>query len=207
MDKLKPMPERVKFQHAFEMVRLYQKHVLPFVEEYLGYAEMHNLRSIWRAAIIPIHEGDPDTDKYNQAYSNWLWMARCSHDLLAERLSSEEVMDYKRLLLRLYEQQLDNPDLFILRALGAHTALAKALLYEMQWLTPMELTSQSKGEVACTIHDCKLLQTPGAERVCRVDCQNVGTAYARKVYHLKRVTTPANHGCTITLAPIIPNMG
>ena len=78
MDKLKPMPEREKFQHAFEMVRLYQRHVLPFVEEYLGYAEMHNLRSIWRAAIIPIHEDDPDTDKYNQAYSNALAKAVCA---------------------------------------------------------------------------------------------------------------------------------
>ena len=199
MIKLKSMPDREKFQHAFEMVRLYQRHVLPFVEKHLGYSEMHNLRSVWQAAIIPIHEGDSDHDKYERAYSNWLWMARCSHDLLAERLSSEEVMDYKRLLLRLYEQQLNNPDLFILRALGAHTALAKALLYEMQWLTPMELTSQSKWEVTCSILDCKLLQTPGAERVCRVDCQSVGAAYARKVYQLKRVTIPSNHGCTIAL--------
>jgi hypothetical protein len=196
------MPEHEKFQRIFEMVRLYQKNVLPFIEKYLGYAEMHNLRSIWRAAIIPIHEHDPDVDKYNQAYSNWLWMARCSHDLLAERLSGEEVLDYKRLLLRLYEQQLNNPDLFILRALGAHTALARALLYEMQWLTPLELTRHSKEEATCIIHECKILQTPGAERVCRVDCQSVGTAYARKVYHLKRVTTPANLGCIITLSPI-----
>jgi hypothetical protein len=204
MDKLRSMPERVKFQRALEMVRLYQKHVLPFVEEYLGYPEMHNLRSVWRAAIIPIHEDDPDKDKYNQAYSNWSWMARCSHDLLAERLSSEEVLDYKRLLLRLYEQRLDNSDLLILRTLKAYGALAKALLYEMQWLTSMELTNSIKGEVTCVIHDCRLLQAPGTERVCRVDCQNVGTAYARKVYHLKRVTIPTNHGCTITLTPIAP---
>jgi hypothetical protein len=202
MNKIKPMPAHEKFQHAFEMVRLYQKHVLPFVEKELGYAEMHNLRSVWRAAIIPIHENDPEMDKYNQAYSNWLWMARCSHDLLVERLCVEEIMDYKHLLLQLYVQKVNNPDLFILRALRAHTSLAKALLYEMQWLTKLELTSYSKEEISCAIPDCKLRQTPGVERVCRMNCQNVGAAYARMVYHLKRVTLPANHGCTIVLTSI-----
>ena len=119
MNRLKAMPEREKFQHAFEMVRLYQKHVLPFVESHLGYSEMHNLRSVWQAGIIPIHEKDTDQDKYSQAYSNWLWMARCSHDAMADQLSSEEVLEYKRLLLRLYEQKVNNPNLAILRSSSA----------------------------------------------------------------------------------------
>jgi hypothetical protein len=201
MNRLKSMPEREKFQHALEMVRLYHKHVLSFVEKHLGYAEMHNLRSVWQAAIIPMHENDPDVDKYNHVFNNWLWIARCSHDLLSERLAGEELSEYKRLLLRIKEQQLDNPNLFFLCQFRAHRALAKSLLYEMQWLTPLELTSLGKQEITCTIHDCKIVQTPGTERVCHMDCQSVGTAFARKVYHLKRVTIPTNHGCTILLTP------
>jgi hypothetical protein len=202
MIKLKSMPDREKFQHAFEMVRLYQRHVLPFVEKHLGYSEMHNLRSVWQAAIIPIHEDDSDHDKYERAYSNWLWMARCSHDTLAEQLSSAEVLEYKRLLLRLYEQQLNLPELAVLRLLKAHTALTKALLYDMQWLTPIEITNVSIAQVTCVVKDCKILQTPGTERVCRVDCHHIGTAYARSVYHLKRVTTVSEHGCTFSLTPL-----
>jgi hypothetical protein len=202
METLRPMPEREKYQHADEMVRLYQKHVLPFVESRLGYAEMHNLRSVWQAAITPIHEDDNDQDKYAQAYSNWIWMARCSHDALAEQLSAEEVIDYKRLLLRLYEQQMNNPNLTVLRFLKNYAGLAKEMLYEMQWLTPIELTSLSNEEITCVVQDCKILHTPGAIRVCRVDCRNVGTAYARRLYSLKRVTMPSDHGCTITLTPI-----
>ena len=204
MAELKSISEQEKYQHAFEMVRMYQKHVLPFVEEHLGYADMHNLRSIWQAAIISIREDDSEHDKYEKAYSNWLWMAHCSHNALADQLSTEEVLDYKRLLLRLYERQLNNPGLLILRQLKAHVALAKALLYEMQWLTPMELTSVNKSKVTCVVHNCKILQTSGAIRVCLVDCRNVGTAYANRVYHLKRVTVPSNHGCTITLTPKAP---
>ena len=204
MDKLKPMPEREKFQHVFEMVRLYQKHVLPFVEDRLGFASMHNLRSVWQAAITPMHEEANFLEKYEQAYSNWLWMARCSHDTLADLLSSPEVLEYKRMLLRLYKQQLNYPYLAALRLLKAHTHLAKALLYEMQWLTPLKLSSSNKGEVTCIVHDCKILKTAGTARVCRVDCQNVGRAYAGEVYHLKRVTVQSDHGCTISLAPIEP---
>ena len=202
MDKLKPMPEREKFQHAFDMVKLYQKHVLLFVEERLGYAAMHNLRSVWQAAIIPIHEADSYHDKYEQAYSSWLWMARHSHSTLATQLSTEEVVEYKRLLLRLYAQQAHNPNLAIFHLLKANAAIAKALLYEMQWLTPIESIEISKTQVTCEIHDCKILQTPGVEQVCRVDCQHVGRAYASKVYHLKRTTTLADHNCTIILTPL-----
>jgi len=201
MIRLKAMPVQEKFQHAFEMVRLYQKHVLPFVESHLGYGEMHNLRSVWRAGIIPIHEKDSVEDKYTQAYSNWLWMARCSHDALADQLSNGEVLEYKRLLLSMYERRLNNPDLAVLRVLRAHRRLAKAYFYEMQWQTPLELTSYSKTGVTCLVRECKIRQTPGTERVCRVDCQHVGAAYARKVYHLKRVTTQFDHGCEISLTP------
>ena len=64
MDRLKPMPDREKFTHAFGMVRLYQKQVLPFVEQRLGYAARHELESVWQAAIAPIRESDPDEEKY-----------------------------------------------------------------------------------------------------------------------------------------------
>jgi hypothetical protein len=201
MDRVKAMPERDKFRHAFEMVRLYQKHVLPFVEAQLGYAEMHNLRSVWQAGIIPIREEGSEKEKYEQAFSNWLWVARCSHDALSDQLSKEEILEYKRLLLKLYVQVLDNPDLVMLRLFSAHGKLAKALLYEMQWLTPIEVTSFSNRKVTCVVHDCKIRQLPQYERVCRVDCMHLGAAYANKVYHLTRITIPSDHGCTFTLTP------
>lgn len=202
IDKLKTMPDREKFKRVFEMVRIYPKYVLPFVENHLGFSGMHNLRSVWQAAIIPIHESDTDLDKYERTYSNWLWMARCSHDAMADELSGEDVLEYKRLLLWMYEQQLDNPDLAILRMLKAHTQLAKAMLYEMQWLTSIELSSCSDGEVTCVVSDCKILKTAGTYRVCRVDCQHIGRVYARQIYHLKRVTVPIDHGCKISLSPL-----
>ncbi len=202
MVDLKPMPEREKFLHAFEMVSMYQKNVLPFVEHHLGFGEMHNLRSIWQAAIGPIREADSDQDKYVQAYSNWLWIAHCSHNTLADELSRDDVLEYKRLLLRIYKRQKNTSRLFILRMLRMHTFLSKVLLYEMQWMTPVELTNCSRSQVTCVVPHCKVLQTSGTERICRVDCQNIGSVYARQLYNLKRVTELNNHGCTMTLTPV-----
>jgi hypothetical protein len=59
------------------------KNVLPFVEEKCGYAARHELESICQAAVAPIRESDPDEEKYLRSYASWLWMARCSHDILA----------------------------------------------------------------------------------------------------------------------------
>ena len=202
MNKLKSMPDREKYLHAFRMARLYQKFVPPFVEARLGYEARHELNSVWQAAIMPIHEDDPDGQKYEAAYSNWLWMARCSHDFLADLLDREGVADYKRLLLQLYKRQHDNPALAILRLFENHAALARAWAYETQWMTPKELSDKSRNQATCMVHNCKILQTPATERICRVDCRNVGTALIRKLYHLKRVDTIADLGCTITLTPL-----
>ena len=202
MIKLKPMPEREKYLHVFGIVRSYQKHVLPFVEERLGYPARHELNSVWQAAVIPIREDDPDDRKFAAAYSNWLWMARYSHDFLADLVDREGVADYKRLLLQLYMHQYNNPDLALNRWFGNFAVHARAWAYEMQGMTPIEISDISRKQVTCTVHPCKTLHTPGMERVCRVDCRNVGTALARKLYHLKRVDATADHGCKITLTPL-----
>ncbi len=201
MDNLRQMPDREKLQHVFGMVRLYQKHVLPCVEERLGYAAMYELRSVWQAAMIPMREVEPFKKHYEAAYNNWLWMARCSHDYLADLLESDEVVEYKRLLMQLYKRQQDNSDLAIFRMFRNFTALAKAWAYEMQWITPIESITKSKKQVTCVIKKCKILQTPATERVCRVDCRTVGTNLARTIYHLQRTTIQSDHGCTITLVP------
>ncbi len=202
MDLIRNMTERDKFQRAFGMVRMYQKHVLPFVEERLGYAAMHELRSVWQAAVMPVQESATDRHNYEAAYSNWLWMARCSHDYLADLLDHDDVVEYKRLLLQLYKNQQDNPDLAIYRMFGNYTALAKAWAYEMQWITPIEAMSKSKNQFTVVVNNCKILQIPATERVCRVDCRNVGSNLSRKVYHLERQTITVDHGCTITLSPL-----
>jgi hypothetical protein len=201
VDKVGHMPDRDKFHRAFGMVRMYQKHVLPFVEDQLGYAAMYELSSVWQAAITPTHVASPDRQNYEAAYSNWLWMARCSHDYLADLLDRIEVGEYKRLLLQLYKHQQDNADLAIYRMFGNYHALVKAWAYEMQWITPIETIHRSRDQFTCVVNNCKILQTPATERVCRVDCRNVGSNLARKVYHLQRQTIPVDHGCTITLSP------
>jgi hypothetical protein len=203
MDSQKPMPSHEKFTHAFGMVRLYQKQVLPFVEQRLGFGAKRELESVWRAAIEPFRESDPDEEKYRRAYSSWLWMARCSHDFLADQLDREGVGDYKRLLLKSYKHQYDNPDLSLCRMFNRQASLIKAWAYQMQWLTPIEITSQSAEKTICEVHDCRILQTPATERICKVDCWNVGTELAYQVYHLNRYTHPVNHGCTITLIPAV----
>ena len=202
METQKPMPIREKFRHAFEMVRLYQMHVLPFVEQRLGYAAKHELESVWRAAIAPIRENDPDEEKYQRAYNSWLWMARCSHDFLADQLDRKGVGDYKRMLLKSYKNQYEEKlALSINRMLNRQPSLIKAWAYEMQWMTPVEISSQRPEMVICEVQNCRVLQTPATERICKVDCMNVGTELAYQVYHLNRHTRPGDHGCTITLIP------
>jgi hypothetical protein len=201
MFEIRPMPDRVKYQRANDMVRLYNEHILPFIQERVDYNAMYSLRSLWRAGIVAIHESDTDHHQYERAHSNWLWVARCSHDFLADQLDREGVADYKREVMKLYVEQRDRPLLEIYRMFENHTVLAKALLYDMQWITPIPAVTQIGDRVLCEVKVCKVLQVPGATRVCRVDCINVGTSYAKSLYNIKRTTVLSGTGCKITLSP------
>jgi hypothetical protein len=94
----------------------------PFVEQRLGYAARYELESLWQAAVAPIRESDPDEQKYDQGYTSWSWMARCSHDFLADQLDREGVADYKRLLLRSYKNQHDNIELVLYHWLNRYAS-------------------------------------------------------------------------------------
>ena len=196
------MPERDKYKHALGMVRLYQERILPFVEYRLGQAARHELVAELLTAITPIRGADPADKKYAAAYRTWMWMARCTHDFLAERLRREEVAAYKRLLLQQYTHQHDNTSLFIQRHLGNHEALTKAWTYQMQWMTPLEITCTSQTETICMVQNCKIRHLNQAIRICGVDCQNVGKALARNLYHLERINSITDHTCTITLTAL-----
>jgi hypothetical protein len=201
-NRLKSMPERDKFQRAFGMLSMYQKHVLPFVEARIGYEAARQLQSVWQAGMAPTQTDLPEHEKYANAYSNWLWVARCSHDFLADLLDRKGVADYKRLILLLYKHQHDKPELVIYRMLKSHISLSREWAYGMQWVTPIEITSRSRQQVSCRVKVCKVLQTPASHRICRVDCQNVGRVLACDIYRLNRKTNLTNLGCIITLTPL-----
>jgi hypothetical protein len=86
--------------------------------------------------------------------------------------------------------------------LKRQASLIRAWAYEMQWMTPIEITDQKAGQAVCVVLHCRILQTPATERVCKVDCWNVGTEMAHQIYHLKRKTRLVDYGCTITLTAV-----
>ncbi len=202
MYEIEPMPEKVKFQRAFDMVSSYKEFVLPFVQERLSYNSMHSLRSLWRAGIVSIFEHDTYRDNYERAFSNWLWIAHCSHDFLTDQLDNAGMADYKRLVMKMYIEQQNDTMVSVYRLFRNHSALAKMLLYAMQWITPLTSIQQDNGKVTCEVKECKVMLVPGATKVCRVECVDIGTSLAKSMYHIHRATELNNNGCMITLTPM-----
>ena len=176
---------------------------MPFVESHIGHEAVRQLQSVWQAAMAPIYTDLSEQEKYADAHSNWLWVARCSHDFLADLLDRNGVADYKRLILRLYKRQHDKPELALYRVLKRHISLSRKWAYGMQCVTPIQINYRDRQQVNCVVEVCKVLQTSASQQISRVDCQNVGRVLARDVYCLKRTTNLTNHGCTITLTPVI----
>jgi hypothetical protein len=82
-----------------------------------------------------------------------------------------------------------------------YAMLVKEWVYEIQWMTPIEIAHNGSSQVVCEVHNSKVLQTSATERACKVDCWNAGTELAWQVYHLERRTRQVDHVCSSTLTP------
>jgi hypothetical protein len=80
---------------------------------------------------------------------------------------------------------------------------AEQLLYEMQWMTPLELTVISRRGLQAKISPCKMLGTPGMQRQgCEVNCYSILSSVAADDFRIRLDFQRQGDGCRISLSPL-----
>jgi hypothetical protein len=206
MEKLKEMPYSEKYTIIVDNMN--DTFVPSFVQKHLGDQPVVELRRIWEEGIKTVPDDASFEEKYEIAYGNWVWMAKSSLTLIRERLGEDGIEQFKRAMVEALKRKNAGPALFFLglvRALSPNTAfkmIANKFTYQLQWITPFSLSELTRHRVVYDIPRCKILDYPGSEDLCVVDCQSAYPTWVAEQFKVKMEFERRGNSCTCTLTPL-----
>ena len=118
MGNIKMMPSSRKYANVLDNIKL-DENTLSFVRKHLGDQAAVELQNIWHEGVKPIPEDASFEDKYEIAYSNWIWMGGTDFNFIRKRLGEEGVEQFKRTEVEVLKRKNASPALLFLRLVRA----------------------------------------------------------------------------------------
>ncbi len=204
---VKEMPFSEKYTTVLDKI---EREVLApaFIEKHLGQPAVAELQQIYQKGVKPIPEEASLEEKYEIAYSNWIWIGRSGFSFVRERMGEDGIRQFVRAAVEAIKHQNASPALFLLRLIRAmspglaFTMVAKQTAYKLQWLSPYSVPELTRHRTVLSIPRCKILDFPGSEDLCVVGCQSVYPQWLAEQFKVKMEANRQGNSCTITLIPL-----
>ena len=171
MVKIKEMPYGEKYAKVIDNIKFDESFILPFVQKNMGDQAVSEIKEIWKKGFKPIPEKASIEEKYEAAYSNWIWLMRNIYPFIRKQMGEDGIKKFEHAEVEALIKKNDSPALKILnliRAFSPGTAFAmtsKQMGYELQWLTPFSVPELTKHKAGLDIPHCKILDFPETEDI------------------------------------------
>jgi hypothetical protein len=208
MVAVKEMPYSEKYAKVTDNIKFDESFILPFVQKHLGDQAVSELKGVWQKGFKPILEGASFEEKYEVAYSNWIWLAKNIYPFIRKRMGEEGLKEFEHAEIEGLIKKNASPALYmlkIIRAFSPSTAFAmtcKQMGYQFQWLTPFSVPKFTKQKVAFNIPRCKILDFPDTEDICIVGCQSTYPKWVAQQFKVEMKFNRQGNSCTSTLVPL-----
>lgn len=207
MAHAKEMPAAEKYARVMDAIEQDDRLSI-FIEEQLGsdaYAEYQKIRD---SGLRPIPEGASPEEKYELAFSNWMWIGSTSFGYVRDRMGQDGLARMVDRAVAEAKRANSSPGLYFLaliRAISpgrAFEMLVKRSIYELQWLSPYSVEEMSRQRLVMTIPHCKLLDYPNADDVCLIGCQQIYPRWFAEQLKVKMDFTRQGNSCTARVTPL-----
>ena len=95
MAKVKEMAYCEKYANVQDSIK-HEALVPAFIEKHLGKAAAADFQKVCQEGVKPIPEQASPQEKYEIAYSNWMWMGTCAFGFIRERMGDEGIKQLVR---------------------------------------------------------------------------------------------------------------
>ena len=208
MVKVKEMPYSEKYAKVLDTIKLDEAFVPAFLQKHLGDQAVAELQSIWREGIKPIPEDASDEEKYEAAYSNFIWIAKSNPSFVRRQMGEDGIEQLNRAEVEALKKENAGPALLILKLVrafspgSAFTMTAKQFAYQFQWITPYSVSELSRQRLIFDIPRCKILDYTDAEALCATGCQKIYATWFSEQFKVKQGTNRQGNSCTMTITPL-----
>ncbi len=173
MVKVREMPYSEKYINVQDSIK-HEALVPVFIEKHLGKAAVADFQKVCQERIKPIPEEALPQEKYEIAYSNWMWTGKCAFGFIRERMGEEGMKQFVRVDIEALKHENASPALLILKLIRlispglAFSMFSKQTTYKLQWLSPYSVPEMNRNKVIFDIPQCKILDFPDSDDVCLI---------------------------------------
>lgn len=205
MVKVKEMPYSEKYAIVLDQTRPDDALISPFIQKHLGDQALAELQSIWQEGVKPVPEDASDENKYEIAYSNFIWRAKSNFSFIRRRLGEDGIEQFALAEVEVLKRKNASPSLLILgllRAISpglAFNMTARQMAYQFQWITPASLVELTRNRAVFDIPRCKVLDFPDSEDLCVIGCQDAYPRWLAEQFKVVMKFERQGNSCTATL--------
>lgn len=208
MIKVKEMTWGKKYTAALNFLKIIDSFALPVIKKYMGNEGIDKLNSLWQEKLKVIPEDLSDKDKYEIAYSNFMWKGAITYKFVKGHLDENGFEEFKRSEIETWK--LKDPRLKMLMLKGiravspgaAFSMIEKQMTSDFQVFSPANITELNKERLVFDVPQCKILDYPECEDVCLIGCQEIFPKLFAEHLKVKMNTDRRGKSCTVTLAPL-----
>ena len=160
------------------------------------------------SGVKPIPEDASFEDKYEIAYSNWIWMGGTDFNFIRKRLGEEGVEQFKRTEVKVLKRKNASPALLFLRLVRALSSglafkmIANQMVYQLQWVNTYSVSELTPDRAVLDIPRCKILDFPDSEEICVIGCQSIYPMWVAEQFGVRMAHERQGNSCTCILAPL-----
>ena len=207
MIKVKVMPISEKYTSVLDYIK-HESLVPSFLQQHLGYQAISEFQKICQEGVKTIPENAPIEEKYEIAFSNWIWMGKSAFTFIRQRIGEDGMKQFIRADVETLKRENGSPAMFLLSLIRvisprlAFTMTAKEMLYKLQWLSIYTISQPSRDKFVLNIPHCKLLDFPNSEDLCTIGCQTIYPMWLNEQFKVKMQSERQGNSCMISLTPL-----
>ena len=208
MTQIKEMPYSEKYAKVIDSMQFDEGFILPFVREQVGEQAAAEIKKTWQEGAKSIPETASFEEKYEIAYSNWIWLGKNTFSFIREHMGEEGIQQFERAEVEALKRKNASPALLVLKLVRmfspgtAFTMTSKKMGYEFQWLTPFTVPELTRQRTVFNVPRCKILDYPDTEDMCLLGCQRTYPMWIAEQFMAELKWNRQGNSCTGTLTPL-----
>lgn len=208
MVAVKEMPYNDKYAKVTDNIKFDESFILPFVKKHLGDQAVSELKGIWQKGFKPIPEGTSFEEKYEVAYSNWIWLAKNIYPFIRKEMGEDGLKTFEHAEVEALIKKNASPALLplkFIRLFSPGTAFAmtcKQMGYQFQWITPFSVPELTRHRAVLDVPRCKILDFPDTDDMCLLGCQSTYPMWMAEQFKVSMKWNRQGNSCTGILTPV-----
>lgn len=208
MATITEMPVEEKYNAMVDRLSLVETVHIPFVTEHFGQQSADELKSIYEEGTKLIPEEAGFEEKYELAYSNWVWRGKNIYKFIRDRMGDEGIKEFEKAMIKELKKKNAGPSLTVLKIIRvfapgkAFVMAVQKLGYKMQWLSPLQISEFTPEKMVVHIPQCKIQEFKGTFDICRVGCRSTNPRWLAEQFKIKMTSNRQGKQCTHVFTPL-----